>query len=102
MTVRNNYDFSGRHAVITGGAAGIGLAIAARLTEGGACVTLWDRDPQALAKAQADLGSQSIRIEQVDVGDEASVQSAADATVKAAGAVDILVNSAGITGPNTS
>ncbi|HWK72291.1 SDR family NAD(P)-dependent oxidoreductase [Pollutimonas sp. M17] len=102
MTVRNNYDFSGRHAVITGGAAGIGLAIAARLTEGGAGVTLWDRDPQALAKAQADLGSQSIRIEQVDVGDEASVQSAADATVKAAGAVDILVNSAGITGPNTS
>lgn len=102
MTARNNYDFSGRHAVITGGAAGIGLAIAARLMEGGASVTLWDRDPQALAAAQADLGSQHVRIEQVDVGDEASVRSAADATAKASGGIDILVNSAGITGPNTS
>jgi NAD(P)-dependent dehydrogenase (short-subunit alcohol dehydrogenase family) len=101
MTVRNNYDFSGRHAVITGGAAGIGLAIATRLMEDGARVSLWDRDPQALATAQADLGSHA-RIEQVDVGDEASVQAAADATAQASGAIDILVNSAGITGPNTS
>ncbi|MGB3289778.1 MAG: SDR family NAD(P)-dependent oxidoreductase [Burkholderiaceae bacterium] len=101
MTVRNNYDFSGRHAVITGGAAGIGLAIAARLIEGGASVTLWDRDPQALAKAQAELGAQHARIQQVDVGDEASVESAATAA-KAAGGIDILVNSAGITGPNTT
>ncbi len=102
MAVHNHYNFSGRHAVVTGGAAGIGLAIATRLVEGGATVSLWDRDQQALEAAQAALGAQHARIEQVDVGDEASVQSAADGTAKSAGAIDILVNSAGITGPNTS
>src|SRR3546814_48717 len=102
MTARNHYNFSGRHAVITGGAAGIGLAIATRLIEGGATVSLWDRDAQALDKARSTLGAQHARVEQVDVGDENSVQSAADGTSTEAGAIDILVNSAGITGPNTS
>src|SRR3546814_12426235 len=50
----------------------------------------------------SDVCSSDLRVEQVDVGDENSVQSAADGTSKAAGAIDILVNSAGITGPNTS
>src|SRR3546814_1229458 len=59
-------------------------------------------DAQALDKARSTLGAQHARVEQVDVGDENSVQSAADGTSKAAGAIDILVNSAGITGPNTS
>src|SRR3546814_10256676 len=76
MTARNRYNFSGRHAVITGGAAGIGLAIATRLIEGGATVSLWDRDAQALDKARSTLGAQHARVEQVDVGDENSVQSA--------------------------
>src|SRR3546814_18319260 len=102
MPARKHDNFSGRHAVITGGAAGIGLAIATRLIEGGATVSLWDRDAQALDKARSTLGAQHARVEQVDVGDENSVQSAADGTSKAAGAIDILVNSAGITGPNTS
>jgi NAD(P)-dependent dehydrogenase (short-subunit alcohol dehydrogenase family) len=44
MEQSNFYNFAGRHAVVTGGAAGIGLAIARRLAAGGAMLTLWDRD----------------------------------------------------------
>ena len=53
----NNYDLNNKHAVITGGASGIGLAIAKRMVASGASVTLWDRDASALAAAAATLGS---------------------------------------------
>ena len=52
----NRLDFDGRTAVITGGAAGIGLAIAQRLIASGGRVSLWDRDPSALKSAQSALG----------------------------------------------
>ena len=51
----NRYDFTQRAAVVTGGAQGIGYAVAERLLEGGARVALWDRDEQALSIARADL-----------------------------------------------
>ena len=95
----NQLDFKGRTAVITGGAAGIGFAVAQRLVASGARVSLWDRDAAALAKASGALGgSTDTRV--VDVGDPAGVATAASATAAALARVDVLVCSAGITGPN--
>jgi 2-dehydro-3-deoxy-L-rhamnonate dehydrogenase (NAD+) len=95
----NQLDLAGRHAVITGGAAGLGLAIARRLLSSGATLTLWDRDAQALARAAAELGA-GVYTVAVDVGDHASVVRAVQQTLVHAPAVDVLVNSAGVTGPN--
>ena len=97
----NRLDFSGRTAVITGGAAGIGLAVARRLAESGGRVSLWDRDAEALEHARAALGS-AAEARQVDVADPASVHAAASATATALERIDALVCSAGITGPNTT
>ena len=76
----NKLDFAGRHAVVTGGAQGIGAAIVKRLKSSGAEVTVWDLD-----------GSPK-----VDVSDAASIQKALEQT----GKIDILVNNAGIAGMN--
>ncbi len=96
----NQLDFKDRVAVITGGAVGIGFAVAQRLVASGAKVSLWDRDAAALAKAKASLGAATdTRV--VDVADAASVDAAAKATAAALSRIDVLVCSAGITGPNT-
>ena len=92
---RNTIDLSGRTAVVTGGAQGIGLAIATRLVASGARVVLWDMDAAKLAEAAATLGGGATG-ERVELTDEASVAAAA----ARAGSVDILVNNAGITGGN--
>jgi len=91
----NHYDFKGRTAVITGGAQGIGYACAERLLAGGARVLLWDRDPAALQAATESLAGKNVATQQVDIADVTQV----DAAAAEAGAVDILINSAGITGP---
>ena len=96
----NQLDFRDRHAVVTGGAAGLGLAIAQRLVASGGRVTVWDRDEAAAARAAGELGAAGAWAV-VDVADEASVRAAAQATLARAGRIDALVNSAGITGPNT-
>jgi 3-oxoacyl-[acyl-carrier protein] reductase len=96
----NQLDFKGRHAVVTGGATGLGYAIAQRLIASGGTVTLWDRDAAAARRAAEALGSRTKAVE-VDVADHASVQAAVQATLEAAPKIDALVNSAGITGPNT-
>lgn len=95
----NQLDLAGRHAVITGGAAGLGFAIARRLLASGASVTLWDLDRQALARAVGELGA-SVHTVAVDVCEHASVVRAVQQTVAYAPAIDVLVNCAGITGPN--
>jgi len=92
----NQLDLQGRHAVITGGAAGLGLAIAQRMLDSGATLTLWDRDAQALAAACKSLGPKATGV-QVDVASHASV---VQALAQTAQPVHVLVNSAGITGPN--
>ncbi|MCC6869069.1 MAG: SDR family oxidoreductase [Burkholderiales bacterium] len=96
----NRLDFEGRTAVVTGGAAGIGLAVAQRFVQSGARVALWDRDAQALAKAAAALGPGTVT-QAFDVADASAVEQAAAATASAFGdRIDALVCSAGIAGPN--
>src|SRR6185436_10644870 len=87
--------------VVTGGARGIGYAIAERFLESGAKVALFDRDKAALDEAAAALKKKGTIATQVaDVTDEASMQRAFDATAKAFGKVDVMVNNAGIAGKN--
>jgi 3-oxoacyl-[acyl-carrier protein] reductase len=95
----NQLDLKGRNAVITGGAAGIGFAIAQRLAASGAHVSLWDRDDNALGESARALGG-AVHTHRLDVADEAQVVGARDATLAALGRIDALVCSAGITGPN--
>ncbi len=99
----NKIDLEAKRAIITGGARGIGLAIAERFLLSGASVTLWDRDPAALDAAAKRLAAGArVHIVPADVADEASVSAATNATIGAMGGIDILVNNAGITGPNTT
>lgn len=95
----NLLDMKGRHAVITGGAVGLGFAIAERMLASGATVTLWDINPDALEKARGQLGA-GVNTVAVDVASHASVVEAVQKTVSHNPAIDALVNSAGITGPN--
>jgi 3-oxoacyl-[acyl-carrier protein] reductase len=98
----NTIDLKDRCAVVTGGAAGIGLAIARRFAESGARVSLWDLDGAAARAAAESLPGAGHAGIAVDVADEASVQRATDQTAQAWGRIDVLVCSAGITGPNTT
>ena len=93
----NRIDLDGRHAVITGGAQGLGFAMARRMIESGARVTLWDMDDDVMAKACKALGAGTAG-EVVDVSDWDQVERARTSTL-ARGQVDIVVNSAGIAGP---
>jgi len=95
----NQLDFGGRHAVVTGGATGLGYAIAQRLIHSGGSVTLWDRDEAGARKAAAALGSAASAVA-VDVSRHEAVRAAVAATLEIAPQVAALVNSAGITGPN--
>jgi NAD(P)-dependent dehydrogenase (short-subunit alcohol dehydrogenase family) len=88
--------FKERTAVITGGASGLGLACAKRLLEEGAQVSLWDLNPQTLAESKKALGN--IHTVEVDVSKYDQVAGAAKQSKDVLGRIDILVNSAGITG----
>lgn len=91
--------YSDRVAVITGGASGAGLATAERIVAEGGQVALWDRDPTTLATASSRLAGALCLA--VDVTDPAAVDDAAARTIAALGKVDLLMNSAGVTGPTT-
>jgi NAD(P)-dependent dehydrogenase (short-subunit alcohol dehydrogenase family) len=99
----NQIDLSGRHAVITGGGQGIGRAIAERLLESGASVSLWDRDEQLVEAVAAELSTDGrvARHAVVDVSTQADVDAATRDSVDAFGRIDILVANAGIAGPNS-
>jgi 3-oxoacyl-[acyl-carrier protein] reductase len=97
----NQLDLKGRVAVITGGAQGIGYAVAERMLASGASVVLWDINEERLGQAREALGRLgTVRAEVVELTDETSVERATRNTVAALGRLDILVNSAGITGGN--
>jgi 3-oxoacyl-[acyl-carrier protein] reductase len=97
----NQIDLNHRHAVITGGAQGIGLSVATRLLASGASVSLWDRDAEVLKSALDQLqGEGTISSEIVDVSNVGSVNVATENAILKHGKIDILVASAGIAGPN--
>ena len=95
----NRLDLNGRVAVVTGGARGIGRAIAERMIASGAAVALWDVDEKEVAATAHRLG-QSASAHRVDQTDETEVSAATEATLARHGRIDILVNNAGITGGN--
>ena len=96
----NKIDLEGQVAVITGGAGGLGFAVAQRLASSGAKIALWDIDPAAIDQAVSSLG------EGIAIGCLASVETypaivkAVEMTEAELGPISILVNSAGIAGPN--
>jgi NAD(P)-dependent dehydrogenase (short-subunit alcohol dehydrogenase family) len=101
----NAIDLNNRTAIVTGGARGIGLAVAQRLLVSGAKVMLWDVDGPALEEAVAALKSQSkslgrVRTAVVDVTDEGAIARAVALSSRDLGKIDILINNAGITGGN--
>lgn len=97
----NNIDLHNRSAVITGGAQGIGYAVAERLLISGASVSLWDLDSESLDQASKKLEQYgNVHTYVVDITDTAAVEQAFASCTQAVGNVDILVNSAGIAGPN--
>jgi NAD(P)-dependent dehydrogenase (short-subunit alcohol dehydrogenase family) len=87
--------FANRRAVITGGASGIGAGIAARLAAEGAHISIWDLHP-----GEPSYDVHHLHTVKLDVTDPDAVQRAADSTAEAMGGIDILIASAGITGPN--
>jgi 3-oxoacyl-[acyl-carrier protein] reductase len=91
--------FAGQSAIVTGGAAGIGLAIATRLAAEGAKVSLWDLNADALATARD--ATKAVDVQALDIADPQAVAQAMAGSVAALGGkLDVLVASAGITGPN--
>ena len=96
----NQIDLKNRKAVITGGAQGIGLAIAERVLDSGASVSLWDRDESLLKETSDSLSSKgAVQPVAMDVTDLESVSNAAKTTKELLGAIEILVCNAGIAGP---
>lgn len=93
--------FQGRRAVVTGGAAGIGFAVTSRIVAEGGKVAIWDRDQAQIDAAKEQLGDAVLGIA-VDVSDWDAIEKAAATTAASFGGIDILVASAGITGPNTT
>ena len=88
--------FAGKTAVITGGASGLGLTSGQRIAEEGGNVFLWDMDGEGLEKAQKKIPSAHIK--QIDITDPQAVEKAAAQAAEKTGVIDVLINSAGITG----
>ena len=97
----NQLDLKGKNGIVTGGARGIGFAIATRLLQSGARVCLWDRDAEALKQAQEKLSALgSVFTQTLDLTDPDAVLAAAAATKAQCGSIELLVNNAGIAGVN--
>ncbi|ALV39978.1 3-oxoacyl-ACP reductase [Pseudarthrobacter sulfonivorans] len=96
----NTIDLNNKVAIVTGGAQGIGRAIAERLLRSGAEVHIWDVDTAALSTSAQELGLLGkVVAHEVDQTDFAAVATAAKAVEQSHGKIDILVNNAGIAGP---
>ena len=94
-------DFEGQVAVVTGGAQGIGGAVADALHAGGATLAIWDLDKLLAEEKASALGAGAMALS-VDVADWDSVEAAASGTLVAKRKIDILVNSAGVAGSNAT
>ena len=93
----NSYDFKNQVAVVTGGANGIGFSVAERLSKSGASVKIWDLDLEAAQTAAETINAEAV---ECDITDWISVQNATETSINDSEKIDILVNSAGIAGPN--
>jgi 2-dehydro-3-deoxy-L-rhamnonate dehydrogenase (NAD+) len=95
----NDIDLHGQFAVVTGGARGIGYAIAERVLASGASCCLWDRDEAGLAAAARALSTRgAVHTVLMNTAEPGSVHRAAEATLRVSDRIDILVNNAGIAG----
>ena len=97
--MNNTSTFNGQVAIVTGGAQGIGRAVAERLAAHGARIVIWDMDIELARKTAGEINDETIAIS-VDISRWDEVSDACDRTIEEAGRVDILVNSAGIAGSN--
>ena len=95
------FDFKNRTAIITGGAQGFGLDIAKRFLKSGAKVIMWDIDSKMIEKAIKDLDNSNLSANKIDVSNHKEVENCTNEIVKNS-KIDILVNSAGITGPTAT
>ena len=96
----NQIDLKNKIAVVTGGAQGIGLAIAEILLKSGASVSLWDQDEKLVNETAQRLSSKgNVEAVVMDVADLISVENAVRQTQDALGGIDILICNAGISGP---
>ncbi|HIG33080.1 MAG TPA: SDR family oxidoreductase [Flavobacteriales bacterium] len=96
----NQIDLKNKTAVVTGGAQGIGLAIAEIFLESGALVSLWDQDEKLVNETAQRLSSKgNVEAVVMDVADLISVENAVRQTQTALGGIDILICNAGISGP---
>ena len=93
----NSYDFKNQVAVVTGGANGIGYSVAERLSKSGALVKIWDLDIEVARKAAETINAEAI---ECNITDWLSVKSATENSINSSERIDILINSAGIAGPN--
>ncbi len=101
MAGKSDGKFDGQLAVVTGGAQGIGFAVANRVIRGGGSVSLWDYDGDALDAATSALDAgDRVDTRLLDVTDEAAIAAATAALTKRHGGIDMLFANAGITGPN--
>ena len=99
----NTIDLGGRVAVVTGGARGIGRAIVERFLASGAKVAIWDADASRTERTLGELGAGAkLAGCNADITNEQSLRAALDDTIAKFGRVDILINNAGIGGPNTT
>jgi 2-dehydro-3-deoxy-L-rhamnonate dehydrogenase (NAD+) len=101
--IMNSYDLKDRVAIVTGGAQGIGLAVATRILASGGKVSIWDRDTALLDKTVADLNAPArVQGVTVDIADLGAVEAGTKQTLAHFGKIDILVNNAAIVGPNAN
>ncbi|HZU29234.1 MAG TPA: SDR family NAD(P)-dependent oxidoreductase [Bryobacteraceae bacterium] len=91
--------FKDQVAIVTGGATGLGYAIARRLGNEGARVMIFDANGERAEAAAAELGAEA---KQVDVADEGSVREAIAAVQREVGPPDVMINSAGVAGPTNT
>lgn len=97
----NAIDLNGQNAVVTGGGQGIGFAVAERLCRSGARVAIWDMDGARAAEAAKKLREKTAAFA-IDITDPAAIERVLAKTEEEIGPVDIVVNSAGIAGMNTT